>query len=339
MVLVFVFFAIIPSFVICVVLSGDYAGCGFLNLLERGGLPIGKIIPGPPIPYYPVFFLFRIPFFFCFGLVCRGRICFQPVRSPQICHNRLLTLAIFFHYFPFLIGVKRLGIGMPIRFPPLDIIHRDRSNLLAVGCPLGLLNQPVDGQSCPFQCFLVISLFFHIVSVYTCRIGFFRYIVQPFPVESTQMLGPSRPFQPHVPGKSALLVNFRSRFFISLLNLPPQFLEIRHNGFFHFWAYFFSAGGNHRKQPLQRPRLPKPLAIYPIHPRVTYAAGWHRAGLPTTPSRIGPCVLVVAMLLNMAPYSLNIFIRRALLSIIPYGQFRNCWYNAIRKSDAFYVGC
>jgi hypothetical protein len=80
MVLVFVFFAIIPLFVICVVLGGDHAGCGFLNLLERGGLPINKIIPGPLIPYYPVFFFFRIPFFLYFGFVCRGRICFQLVR-------------------------------------------------------------------------------------------------------------------------------------------------------------------------------------------------------------------------------------------------------------------
>jgi hypothetical protein len=134
-------------------------------------------------------------------------------------------------------------------------------------------------------------------------------------------------------------VNFRGRFFIFLLNLPPQFLEIRHNGFFHLWACFFSAGGNHRKQPLQRPRLPKPLAIYPIHPRVTYAAGWHRAGLFITPSRVGLCVLIVVMLLNMALCSLNIFIRRALFSIISHEQFRDCWYNAIRESDAFYVGC
>jgi hypothetical protein len=78
----FVFFAIILSFVICVVLGGDHAGCGFLNLLERGDLPINKIIPGPPIPYYPVLLLFRIFFFFCFGFVCRGRVCFQLVRSP-----------------------------------------------------------------------------------------------------------------------------------------------------------------------------------------------------------------------------------------------------------------
>jgi hypothetical protein len=148
--------------------------------------------------------------------------------------------------------------------------------------------------------------------------------VQLFPVESTQMLGLFRPFQPYVPGKSALLVNLRGRLFIFLLNLPPQFLEIRHNGFFYLWAYFFSAGGNHRKQPLQRPRLPKPLAIYPIHPRVTYAAGWHRAGLSITPSRVGSCVFVVIMLLNIALCSLNIFICRALLSIISYGQFRDC---------------
>jgi hypothetical protein len=138
------------------------------------------------------------------------------------------------------------------------------------------------------------------------------------------MLGLFCLFQPHVPGKSALLVNFRGRFFIFLLNFPPQFLEIRHNGFFHLWVCFFSAGGNHRKQPLQRPRLPKPLVIYLIHPRITYTAGWHRAGLSITPSRIGLCVLVVVILLNIAPYSLNIPICCILLFIILHEQFREC---------------
>jgi hypothetical protein len=85
--------------------------------------------------------------------------------------------------------------------------------------------------------------------------------------------------------------------------------------------------------------LPKLLAIYPIHSRITYAAEWHRAGLFITPSRVGSCVLVVAILLNIALYSLNIPTRYALLFIILYEQFRDYWYDAIRKSDAFYVSC
>jgi hypothetical protein len=64
---VFAFIAIISSFVLCVIVCGDYAGCGFLNLLERGGLPVGEIIPGPPILYYSVFFLLFFPFFVSFS--------------------------------------------------------------------------------------------------------------------------------------------------------------------------------------------------------------------------------------------------------------------------------
>jgi hypothetical protein len=65
---------------------GDYAGCGFLNLLERGGLLINEIISGPPISYRPVFLsviftLLRI-LFFCFGLACFGGVYFQLMRPP-----------------------------------------------------------------------------------------------------------------------------------------------------------------------------------------------------------------------------------------------------------------
>jgi hypothetical protein len=63
---------------------GNHAGCGFLDLLERGNLPINEIISGPPISYRPVFFsiisfLFRI-FSFCFGLACLGGVYFQLMR-------------------------------------------------------------------------------------------------------------------------------------------------------------------------------------------------------------------------------------------------------------------
>jgi hypothetical protein len=147
---VFAFIAIIPSFVLCVMICGDYAGCGFLNLLERGSLPINEIIPGPPISYCFVF-LSVVSFFlrilsFCFGLACFSGVYFQLMRSPQICHNRLPTLAIFFYYFPFLIGIKRFNIGIPARFAPFYIIHRGRPNFLVMGCPLNLPNQSIDSQ-------------------------------------------------------------------------------------------------------------------------------------------------------------------------------------------------
>jgi hypothetical protein len=64
---------------------GDYAGCGFLDLLECDNLPIDEIIPGPPISYRSIFLFvvslfFRILFFY-FGLAFFGGVYFQLMRS------------------------------------------------------------------------------------------------------------------------------------------------------------------------------------------------------------------------------------------------------------------
>jgi hypothetical protein len=134
-------------------------------------------------------------------------------------------------------------------------------------------------------------------------------------------------------------VDFGGRFFVFHLNILSQSVEICHNGFFHLWSRFFHTGWDHFKQPLQRSRLAKSLAMDPIHPCLVYTAWRHCPGFSTTLPSVVPFVLLLAMLLNMVYFSPNIPIYCTLFAIAPNWQFWNGGYYAIGKLNAFYIGC
>jgi hypothetical protein len=134
-------------------------------------------------------------------------------------------------------------------------------------------------------------------------------------------------------------VDLGGRLFVFHLDILSQFVEICHDGFFHFWFRFFHTGWNHLKQPLQQFRLAKSLVMDSIYSCLVYTAWRHCSGFSTTLPSVVPFVLLLAMLLDMMYSSPNVPICCTLFAIAPNWQFWNNGYYAIEKLNAFYIGC